>query len=59
MFFFCHCDSEKNKPAEISVWMRRSGRSRAHCRLLTGGRRSVTDGELTPHFPSSITFDKI
>lgn len=59
-FFLSLYDSMKDKPAEISLLISHSRSSEAHCRLLTGGGRcSVKDGKLTPHFDSSITFDKI
>lgn len=59
-FFLSLYDSMKDKPAEISLFISHSRSSEAHCRLLTGGGRcSVKDVKLTPHFDSSITFDKI
>lgn len=60
MFFLSLCDNKKHKPAEINLLIGHSRSSEAHCHLLMrGGRRSVKHRKLTPHFTSSITFDKI
>lgn len=60
VFFLSLYDSMKDKPAEISLLISHNRGSEAHCHLLTGGGwQSVKDGKVTPHFDSSITFDKI